>query len=188
MPGIARAEEDEDGDFVAQPTRSVGVSLLAHGSRLGGRSETGIGLALDLGIGRGRWLYFLEGGIASSTVGEPPMMTPGRVAHGGLGARWLARQFRNENKTVGFDMFLSGLLGVERFYLDDGTRLTRPQLALGFGSHARIYKRPRLGVLFDFRIVFTPSDDENVLVACRGRCMGEPGTNTGFVVGMGVTW
>ena len=188
LPSAAGAEEDEDGDFIAQPKRSVGLTLLAHGSRLGGRAETGIGPALDLAIGRGRWQYFIEGAIASSAVGEGEMRTTGRLAHAGLGARWLARQFRDQNRTGGFEMFLSGLLGLERFYLDDGTRLTRPELAVGFGLHGRLYKRPRIGVRFDFRIVFTPSDDENVLVACRGRCMGEAGTNTGFMIGMGLTW
>lgn len=176
--GAARAdEEDVDGDFVALPKRAVGVMFVAHSARLGGRDEGGAGAALDLAIGRGRWQYFIEGTLSSAALGEGDMTTSGRMLHGGLGARWLARQFRDQDKNGGFEMFLSSLVGVQRFYIDDGMRMTRPELALGFGMNARLYKGPRLGLRFELRIVFTPNDDEL-----------ESGTNTGYVAATGVTW
>jgi hypothetical protein len=98
--------------------------------------------------------------------------------------RWLARQFRDDNKTGGFEMFLVAALGMERFYLDDGTRLSRPEVGLGFGMQGRLYKRPRIGTRMDIRLLFTPDGDE----VCRGRCMGEAGANTGFAFAMGFIW
>ena len=178
--GVARADEEEDvdGDFVALPKRAVGVMFVAHSGRLGGRAEGGAGAVLDLALGRGRWQYFIEGAYSSAGVGEVEVMrVNGRMIHGGLGARWLARQFRDQNKNGGFEMFLSSVVGVQRFYLEDGMRMTRPELAFGFGMNARLYKRPRLGLRFELRVVFTPNNEEL-----------ESGTNTGYIAATGVTW
>jgi hypothetical protein len=128
----ARADEDdetgEDGEFVPVPKRSVAVSFAGHGTRIGGHSETGVGPSLELALGRGRWQYFGEGGLASANVSAPAANEDGtirgRMAHAGLGARWIARQFRPDGGG-GIELFLLSRLGMHRFYLDDGTRLGR---------------------------------------------------------------
>ncbi len=184
--------DDEDGEFVAFPTRSIALSGLGHGSRIGGLSESGFGVALELALGRGRWQYFTEALMSSAgygpwTAGIDDMRIDGRMLHGGLGVRWLARQFRPDS-SGGIEMFLLSMLGIQRFYFDDGGRLTRPEVALGAGFQVRLYKRPRLAVRIDARVVFTPNDRESALVSCRGRCDMEAGASTGFMTAFGVAW
>lgn len=109
------------------------------------------------------------------------------MLHGGAGIRWLARQFRPDSGG-GFELFLVSALGLQRFYFEDGGRLTRPELALGTGFQVRLYKRPKLAIRVDIRVAFTPDADENALVACRGRCDMNAGTNTGFTTSFGIAW
>lgn len=191
-PGSARAGDDEDGDFVGFPKRSIAISGVGHGSRIGGRSETGFGAALELAIGRDRWQYFGEAALSSAgygswTTGIDDTRVDGRMLHGGLGVRWLARQFRPD-AGGGFEMFLLSMLGMQRYYFDDGGRLTRPELALGAGFEVRLFKRPKLAVRIDARVVFTPNDRESALVSCRGRCEMEAGASPGFMTGFGIAW
>jgi hypothetical protein len=192
---VARGDEpgeDEDGAYVAFPKRSIGLFGIAHGTRIGGRSEGGFGPGLELALGKGRWQYFGEASIASSSMTEwttsaADMRIDGKVAHGGLGVRWLARQFR-PNSTGGVELILSSMLGVQRFYFEDAGRLTRPELGFGVGLQGRIYKKPRLAFRIEVRVVFTPNDKESALVACQGRCMQESGSSTGFTFGFGFAW
>ncbi|HEY5925012.1 MAG TPA: hypothetical protein VIV11_25195, partial [Kofleriaceae bacterium] len=137
--GVARADEDDfdvDGEFVPVPKLSVAVALAGHGSRIGGQSETGFGTTLELALGRGRWQYFVEGGLAtarvSTSTADPTATVGGRMAHGGLGTRWIARQFRPSSKG-GVELFLLSRAGMQRYYLEDNTRLGRAELAFGFG-------------------------------------------------------
>lgn len=192
---VARAddddEDDEDGAFVALPTYSIGVLLAGHGTRIGGHSETGFGSSLELALGGGRWQYFVEGGIATSsmtagTTGTSAMDVGGSMAHGGLGARWLARQFRPDSG-AGVELYLLSRVGVERFHLED-VRLIRPELALGFGLQVRLFSRPRLAFRLDARVLYTPSDPDDALVACTGNCAAEAGSSTGFATGLGFAW
>jgi hypothetical protein len=183
--------DDEDGSFVALPTYSIGILLAGHGTRIGGHSETGFGSSLELALGGGRWQYFVEGGIATSgmnarTTGAPQMYVGGRMMHAGVGARWLARQFR-PNSRHGVELYLLSRAGFERFDLED-TRLTRPELALGFGLQVRMFKRPRLAIRLDARVLYTPSDPDDALVACSGNCAAEAGSSTGFATGLGFAW
>jgi hypothetical protein len=178
--GVARAddeqddEQDDDGEFAPMPKRSVALSFVGHGTRVGGYSETGFGPALELALGSGRWQYFIEGAIAGSTVQRTVDGVHGRMAQAGGGARWLARQFRPSSRG-GIELFLLSRLGVQRFYLDDGTRVGRPELAIGFGIQARVYKRPRLAFRLDARILLTPSDRMET-------------ASTGFSTGVGLAW
>jgi len=168
---VAHAD-DEDDAFQPVPKRSVAIAVLGHATHIGDRAEGGIGPALELGLGRGRWMYFVEGALASVSVGDAqmPMQLNGRMLHGGIGVRWLARQLRDSNKVGGLELFLQSIAGVQRFYFNDGTRLLRPELAVGFGMQARAFRRPRLAVRFDLR----------ALVAS--------GNDTGFMGGIGVAW
>jgi hypothetical protein len=190
MAGTAHAD-DEDEAFVPFPRRSLAITGMAHGTRIGGQSESGFGPALELAVGRGRWQYIGEGSVASAdrndwTAPAADTRIDGRMLRGALGLRWLARQFRPDSGG-GIELFLSSLLGLQRFYFDDG-RLTRPELGLGFGIQARIYKRPKVAFRIDVRVLFTPNDNESELVSCRGRCMDEAGSSTGFLTGMGLAW
>jgi hypothetical protein len=178
--GVARADDDtdddDDGEFVAVPKRSVALSFVGHGTRIDGHSEGGVGAALELALGRGRWQYFLEGVLATSSISDPngDVMLSGRTANAGLGARWIARQFRPD-RGGGIELFLLSRLGVQRFYFEDGSRVGRPELAVGFGIQGRVYKRPRIAFRLDTRVLFTPSDDMN-------------DDTTGFSLGVGFAW
>jgi hypothetical protein len=198
MPAVARADEptiteDEDGAFVPFAKRTFGIGLLIHGTRIGGESESGVGPVLEYAIGRDRWQYVGEVSLSTATrhmPGADPALdegVSGKVVHGGLGVRWLARQFRPE-RGGGVELFLLSMLGAQRFYFSDGGRLARPELAAGFGMQVRTYKRPRLAFRFDARVLFTPNDSESSLVHCRGRCDMEAGSSTGFMTGFGFAW
>lgn len=153
---LARADEEDDA-YVAMPKRSAGVAVIGHATRIAGRSEGGWGPALELGLGRGRWQVLVEGMIASASLTDTHMQ--GRMLRGGGGVRWLARQLRDSDKIAGVEMFLQAIGGVERYYFDDGARVLRPDLALGFGMQARIFERPRLVFRFDFSVLLTPNED-----------------------------
>ena len=182
--GVARADDDddadedtEDGAFVPMPKRSIGISLLGHGTRINGKSESGFGPALEFALGRGRWQYFVEAGFASVsmstwTTSALDMDVTGRMARGGLGARWLARQFRPD-ESGGIELYLMSMVGIQRFYMDNAMRLSRPELSFGFGMQPRIYKKVKLAVRLDARVLFTP-DGSN--------------SSTGFLGGIGVGW
>ena len=174
---VARADDDgddaEDAAFTAVPTFSIGISLAGHGTRIEGRSESGFGPALELALGRGRWQYFVEGGVAlagmdASMPGALEMDVSGRMLHAGLGARWLARQFRPD-RTGGVELFLLSRLGLERFSFEDDTAVTRPDLALGVGLQMRLYKRPRIAFRIDARVL-------------------ETAASRGFAAGVGFAW
>lgn len=184
-------DDDVDGAFVALPAYSVAIMLAGHGTRIGGHSETGFGPSLELALGGGRWQYFIEGGIATSgmnawTTGALQMYVDGHMTHGGIGARWLARQFR-PNSRHGVELYLVSRAGLERFELET-TRLTRAELAVGFGLQVRMFKRPRLAIRLDARVLYTPSDPDDALVACSGNCAAEAGSSTGFATGLGFAW
>ena len=174
--GVAHADdddEDEDGEFVGVPKFSVGLLIGGHGTRLEGKSETGFGSSLELAVGSQRWQYFIEAGLATSNISPPvtntDSMVTGRMVNGGLGARWIARQFRPDSYG-GVELYLLSRAGMQRFYLDDDTRTSRPELDFGFGLQGRIYKKPRLAFRLDMRVLFTPNE------------------SPGFSSGMGVAW
>lgn len=188
----APALADEEPAFAPLPTKSVGIAIQGHSTRIGGRSEGGAGPTLEFALGRDRWQYFAEGSIASTGYDAPTSADPlarieGRMLRGALGLRWIARQFAPDS-SGGVELFLLSALGAQRFYFDDGGRLTRPEVALGFGIQGRIFRRPRLAFRIDARAVFTPNNRESALVACRGDCMDETGSSTGFITGIGLAW
>ena len=169
----ARADDDaddEDGEYIGVPKRSIGISFGGHGTRIDDKTESGFGPTLELALGKDRWQYFLEGGFASSNLTMTPnTVIGGRVAHGGLGLRWIARQFRPDS-SGGIELFLLTRAGLQRYYLDNDMRMSRPELALGFGLQGRLYKRPRFAFRLDMRILATPDE------------------TPGFSCGFGVAW
>jgi hypothetical protein len=185
MTGVARADdeyEDDDGTFAPVPKRSIAFAFGGHGTRIGGKSESGMGASLELALGSGRWQYFIEGQLHGSTLQDGSVDgIGGRMVSGGAGLRWIARQFRPDSGG-GIELFLLSRGGYERFYLDDGIRRGRPELAFGFGLQGRMYKRPRLAFRLDVRVLLVPNEDR-----CRGSCMSAS-ASTGFSTGVGVAW
>ena len=93
------------------------------------------------------------------------------MLRGGLGARWLARQFRPDSSGA-IELFLVSLVGGQRYYLEQDDRVTRPELALGVGLQGRSFRRPRFAFRLDARVLYT-SDDSNSM---------------GFMSGVGFVW
>jgi hypothetical protein len=192
LAGIRPSSALADAGFVAMPARSVAVGMQVHGSRIAGRSEGGVGPLLELAVGRARWQYLVEASVASAalTDHDAALMTDrqidGRMARAAGGVRWLARQFAPASGG-GVELFLAGMLGMHRYYFNDGGRLTRPEAALGVGMQGRAYNRSRLAFRLDARVVFTPSDREAQLVSCRDTCMAG-GASTGFMTGVVLAW
>ncbi len=146
-----------------------------------------MGPGLELALGSGRWQYFGE--LALAHVDTETTMASGWMGRGGLGVRWIARQFQPEPGGA-VELFLEAVTGVERYWWQDGGQLTRPDLGAGVGMQVRVWALHGLTLRLDTRVVFTPSDRDAALVACRGG--GCPaGTSTsvaGFVGGLGVGW
>lgn len=195
LTGVAHADDDDDDDgaFEPLPTFSIALSLGGHGTRIGGHSEGGFGPSLELAYGRGRWQYFIEGAFQTADLREwtagalEPSTLDGRMLRGDLGARWLARQFRPDS-FGGIELFLLSAVGVQRFHFANDARLTRPELAFGVGMQGRMYRKPRIGFRLDARVLFTPNDREDAIVACHDRCMAEAGASTGFSTGIAFLW
>ncbi len=190
----ASAEEEDDPDFVAFETRSFGIGVQGHATRIGGRSEGGAGPIVEAAYGRGRWQYAVEGSWASSSHDEwggpdpdvDRMRIEGHMWRGAAGVRWLARQFAFDS-SGGVELLLQSHVGVQRLVYD-GSRLTRPELAIGVAIGGRGYRRPRIGFRLDARVLFTPNDREGTIVACGGRCTSEAAASTGFVTGITFIW
>jgi hypothetical protein len=197
LAGVARADnddgadDDEDGDFVPMPKRSIALAFGGHATRIGGLPEAGVGPTLELALGRGRWQYFIDGGFTSASVTtsrtSPAETVDGHMTHAGGGLRWLARQFR-PGSGGGVELFLVARGAYQHFSLDDGTWLGRPELDAGFGVQGRLYKRPRFAFRLDARVLFTPSTGDDAAIVCRGRCMAGAGASTGFSTGVGIAW
>lgn len=168
---------DDDGAFEPFPKLSIGVTLNGHGTRVRGHAERGFGAALELALGRARWQSFVEAGLATAsidtwTAGAGEMRVGGRMVRGGLGMRWLARQFRRDDG-AGIELFLLSLVGAERYDLDNMPRVTRPELAFGVGLQGRSFHRPRFAFRIDARMLYTPEGDDD---------------STGFMGGIGFAW
>lgn len=180
LTGAARADEepDPDGDYAAFPRRSYAIGFQIHGTRVDGRSESGVGPSVEAALGRGRWQYLVEAALSDtnrdptmSSGGSDDMRVDGRLWRGGLGARWLARQFRPDS-SGGVELFLHSLVGAQRYRYDDGVKTTRPEVSLGFGIQVRGYNKPRFAFRIDMRVLFTARTEDS----------------TGFLTGLTLAW
>jgi len=193
-PALADEEPDDEEDeaYVGNHKMSVMTGMLVHGGRIGGRAESGVGLTLETAYGRGRWQYLAEGAVSTSNK-DALILSPGaepisgNQLRAGLGLRWIARQFLLDG-TGGIELFLATAVAVQRFSHDNGDRLVRPEVALGFGFQARKVRNPRLTMRLDVRVAFTPNDRDSAFVRCRGTCAMDTGTSTGFLTGITFGW
>lgn len=182
LTGAARAdtepELDPDGDYDAFPARSFALGLQIHGTRVDGEPESGVGPSVEYALGRGRWQYLVEAAFsdtnrakAMSPGGSDDMRVDGSLWRGGLGARWLARQFTPDS-SGGVELFLHSLVGAQRFRYDDGVKATRPEVSLGFGIQVRGYRKPKFAFRIDMRVLFTARTEDS----------------TGFLTGLALAW
>jgi hypothetical protein len=161
LASAARADEDdgdfdEDGDFVGFRRWSIALAYNGHGTRIDDRSVTGWGPAFEVAIGRERWQYLVEAGFASAGMNEwtdsaYDARVDGRMLRGGIGARWLARQFRPD-ASGGIELYLVSAVGGHRFYFDT-MRVSRPEISFGFGVQGRSFSRPRLAFRLEARVL-----------------------------------
>lgn len=197
---VARAEDapDEDDDdaspYVPLARHSIAVGFLGHGTRIAGVSESGGGPVVELALGIGRWQPFAEAMIASAgasswTAPATDMRVDGWMGRGGLGIRWLARQFAPDDGGA-FELYLQAFAGVERFWWHDGTRLLRPDVGVGLGTQIRVFAFHDLTMRLDARVLFTPADRDGMWVSCRGACpsSSQDGSASGFMTGIEVAW
>jgi hypothetical protein len=196
LVGTAHADDD-DSDPIYTPvaSHSFGVELGGHATRIGGVSETGWGMSVEAALGVNRWQPFAEAMFASVGVGSwnmPASETTldGWMGRGGLGVRWIARQFEPDPDGA-IELYLQALAGIEKFWWHDGGRLTRPDFGVGMGTQVRAYHMHGFTFRIDARIMFTPSDRDGLWVTCRGSTCPPSGQNTsstGFMTGIGVAF
>lgn len=172
---VAYADDEDDDGFAPNRRLSVAIGFAGHGSRIDGEREGGFGAIGELAIGSGRWQYIGEALVGSASRGDPNdelMHVGGRRIHGGAGLRWIARQFRPD-ASAGIELFLTSIAGLERFYFNDGMRVTRTTASLGVGMQVRGFKKPRIAIRIDGRVVFFRDSMESTSPAA-------PGFMTGF--------
>jgi hypothetical protein len=192
LAGTAHA--DEDTPFHTAPGRALGLGVLGHASHIGGDVEGGFGPSVEYALGSGRWQYFGDLTAAhvdagSSMAGAPEVDASGWMGRAGIGVRWLARQFVPEPGGA-IELYLEAVTGVERYWWQDGGRLTRPDLGAGIGMQIRAWELRGLTMRIGMRVVFTPTDRDAALVACRGSgCpMGTSTSVAGLEGGLGFAW
>ena len=177
---------------VPWPRWAPEVGFGAHVSQIGARSEGGVEGVLALSLGVGRWQLFGSATLGTAgfdntaTTPALEMAVDGSRAWFGGGVRWLARQFAPERDFL-IEMDLHAQTGIERYAFGDGTRLVRPDVAIGVGWDVRSPGLHQLTTRLDVRIVFTPTND-NALVACRGTCDPRNGSVPGLDMGVTFAW
>ena len=187
VAGPAAAE----APVTAWPRWAPEVGFGAHVSQIGARSEGGVDGVVALAYGTGRLQLFGEATLGTAgfdnTATTPALETSidgSRVWLGG-GARWLARQFVIDRELL-VEMALHAQSGVERYAFSDGSKLVRPDVAIGAGVDIRTPKIHDLTTRIEVRVVFTPNDTTSI--ACRGTCDERAGTRPGLAMGITFAW
>jgi hypothetical protein len=185
----AHADGDDDVKVRGFPSTSVTLGMTMHGGRLAGIQEGSFGPSLEFALGRSRWQYFVEGSAELARLGPEDNRIEGKRLRAGIGIRYLARSFELGRQGA-VDMHLEGFSGVSRYDLDGMDRMTRPDLGLGVGYLIRVFhgdeRSKQAGFRISARVVFSPTDRDTVLAACRGTCtMTESNTNTGLMAVFG---
>ncbi len=191
---VASAARADDDPFHAVPSHSLAAAFVAHTSQIGSDVEGGEGAGVECALGSGRWQYFAEGSLdhtdaGSTMAGAPEYDAHGWRGRGGVGVRWIARQFVPEPGGA-MELYLEAVTGVERYWWQDGGELTRPDLGAGIGMQIRAWAFHGLALRLGARVVFPPTDRGGPLVACRGSgCpMGTSTSPAGLGLTLGVAW
>jgi hypothetical protein len=187
------AEDDPDLAYLAVPTVAGGVGVFGHATYLGALPQVGYGPSLELALGSGRSQLFGEAALAyasqqSWTSNAYDANVVGWMARGGLGVRWLARQFQVD-RSAGLELFLLGGAGIERYWWKSSGKLTRPDVDLGVAIQMRAWGFHQIGMRMEARVVFAPNDRTMAVATCRGSCaMISDAPNAGMLTAMVITW
>lgn len=163
------------------PTAAVGLAWTGFAVPVAGEQTSGGGAILDAALGRRRWQGFAELGVIRlhDHLGE--------LGRGGLGVRWLARQWVPQAGGA-VEMFLSSGAGLERYWWRDGSRALRPDVFAGVGLQLRALAFHGLTFRYELRVVFAPTEQPQAMVACRGDCAMPGASSSGFEVRVGLAW
>lgn len=187
VSATAFAEGDER--FEPAPGMAVAVGFAVQDSQIGALHESGLGVDAEGALGTGRTQFFGELSALSAAIDVPMNGPRGTFGRGGVGVRWLARQFQPERE-FGFELYLEAVAGVERFWWDGGGQLTRPDLGIGIGWQLRSWELHNVTMRTGMRVMFAPTDPGSSLVACRGSgCpTGMNGSVAGIMGGLSIGW
>jgi hypothetical protein len=200
MAGVASADDDDDP--FAKARTQIGVGMLVGGYSVGPVSGAGVGMHLDIGRQMGNLALLGEYNLLSIGESSLDVEDPIRgIQHRfGLNARYNFVDFGGGHRTpIQGAVWLEGGLGRQIINWNEGGRLTRDDLALGFGvqTNFRISKRDKkpkfIGVHYAFRatIARSPVADEMAPATCGGPCdepTGPSPYDLGLFFNMGVTF
>ena len=163
----------------------VGVGLMAQATRYDGQPNGNVGAAFEVSLDRGRMQYLTELSIAGVSFGDDFFDgLAGTMYRGGVGVRYLAREFTVRD-AVGFTLGFEGIAAMQDIEWRNGDRDVRPELDVGFAWNIN-YGR-KLTWRTSVRAFFTSSPTS--AMACRGSC--PPSTDaitSGYMVVTGATW
>lgn len=172
--------DDEDENPFDKPRTTLGFGFLAGSYRVGPVAGPGIGLHVDLGRQMGPLLVYGEYNMLS--VGESSMQVDdplrGFLHRLGLNARYNLIQFGGGTRfPVQGAFWLEAGIGRQIVRWNEGGRLTRDDLGLGFGvqSDFRLNRdRPNsryLGFYYAFRTTISEAPvDPMAPMTCDGPC------------------
>lgn len=200
---LSAAFADDEDDFDRARTE-LGFGMLAGGYSVGPVSGPGVGVHFDLGRQMGPLLIsgeynLLSVGEAAGTGDDRPIR--GLLHRVGLNARYSFAEFGGGRKIVKGAFWLEAGLGRQMINWDEGGRLSREDVGLGFGIQTnfkigRHKPNPKIiGFYYAFRATVAESPGSDKMPegppVCGGPC-DEPTQPSPYDVGMffnvGLTW
>jgi len=202
MAGPALADDDDkykDEPF-DRPRTELGFGMYAGGFEVGPVGGPGIGFHLDVGHRRGPLM--IHGEYALLDIGESSYDNPdpidGQLHRFGINARYNFADFGGGRYTPLRGAFwLEGGLGHQTVLWEEGGKLNRPDVALGFGAELDIrtkrHDKPKYwSIYYAFRMTIAESPGAKQMEpTCGGPC-DEPTLpspyDLGFFFNMGFTF
>ncbi len=201
---VGMASAGSDDDPFAKPRTNVGFGMLVGGYSVGPVEGAGVGLHLNLGRQMGPLYLYGEYNMLSigesSYENEDPIK--GMTHRFGLNARYNFAEFGGGRRTpVQGSFWLEGGVGRQNILWDEGGKLTRDDVGLGFGIQTNFrlnrrysQKKPKiLGFYYACRAIVarSPTADQMEPVTCGGPC-DEPTAPSPYDLGlffnMGLNW
>jgi hypothetical protein len=184
VAGSATAAHAQDSygerDVFEVPRTEIGFGMLAGGYSVGPVSGAAAGIHLDAGRQFGRVKLFGEYNmlVIGNSGSATEAATRGLQHRGGANLRYDVGAIGGDGKPVQGTFWLEGGAGREWIYWQEGGRLTRDDISLGFGAQVnfqlkRYDTRPRvLGVYYAFKttIAKAPGESQMGPATCGGPC------------------
>jgi hypothetical protein len=198
LAGPAAAHDDDDP--FGRGRVDVAVGLLAGNFSTGPLSGPGVGMHLDVGWNHGP--IYLYGEYDLLSVGEQTYMAADKPIRGLLqrvsaNARYSFFDAHGQDFPLGGELWLEGGLGRQRIDWDEGGRLSRNDLSLGFGAQLNVVAgrhqaRPQVfGVYYALKLTVAKDPGPRGMPGCAGPC-DEPTPpspwDLGVFFNMGVSW